>query len=236
MVLKSIPSTDIRILRLLAENKEYAQYDMWRAINKNYRTILRRLPILEKAGLIQVVRLEPSEKGGKEKKIYRITLQGLRFWVLMEPKVAEDKFELIAKAHKDKLLVFKKWSYFKQKGLANFIKQSFFEGITQLTFLEAMLYFAHSKVTGDFPKERVDDEKIAENINIAALKLFIGTPLELVKKSAQDKWGLMLKLYKAIMQDKELREFVEKIIKRKESELKRNLKTLEGWKQLLSQL
>ena len=42
----------------------------------SYRTVLRTLKPLESQGFIKLVRIEPSKKGGKESKIYSLTLKG----------------------------------------------------------------------------------------------------------------------------------------------------------------
>ena len=50
------------ILRVLAVNREYAQYNMPSAIGKDYRTILRHLQQLEKSGAIKLARTEQAKK------------------------------------------------------------------------------------------------------------------------------------------------------------------------------
>ncbi|MCW4003710.1 MAG: helix-turn-helix domain-containing protein [Candidatus Bathyarchaeota archaeon] len=76
MKYRSTEETTNKILKVLAQNKEYAQYDLPDAVGKDYRTVLRHLKKLEKDGLVKVDRLEPAQKGGKEKKIYTLTLLG----------------------------------------------------------------------------------------------------------------------------------------------------------------
>ena len=62
MQYKSSEKTMRDILRVLAVNREYAQYNMPSAIGKDYRTILRHLQQLEKSGAIKLARTEQAKK------------------------------------------------------------------------------------------------------------------------------------------------------------------------------
>ena len=68
MQYKSSEKTMRDILRVLAVNREYAQYNMPSAIGKDYRTILRHLRQLEKSGAIKLARTEQAKKRGKIEK------------------------------------------------------------------------------------------------------------------------------------------------------------------------
>jgi len=76
MKYRSSAETSFKILSLLLLVGECAQYDMPKQIRKDYRTVLRHLRGLEKAQLICLARTEPAKKGGKDKKIYTLTLLG----------------------------------------------------------------------------------------------------------------------------------------------------------------
>jgi hypothetical protein len=65
------------ILTALLDNKEYAQYDMPKTIKKDYRTVLRHLKLLKHYEMIRLIREEPAKKGGKERKIFGLTVKGL---------------------------------------------------------------------------------------------------------------------------------------------------------------
>ncbi|MCJ7760270.1 hypothetical protein MUP59_03920, partial [Candidatus Bathyarchaeota archaeon] len=52
--------TSVMVLATLFENKKYPQYDMDKAIDKDYRTVLRHLQMLEYNDLIQQGKTEPS--------------------------------------------------------------------------------------------------------------------------------------------------------------------------------
>ncbi len=110
--------TIIKLLTTIAEKKEFAQYDMQRAIGKNYRTVLRYVPKLESCRLIQLSRTENSRKRGKDRKIYAITLLGII--ELLKTKVGQTKdfvqlTDRMAQLHPKALpLIFGKWQFFDQ--------------------------------------------------------------------------------------------------------------------------
>jgi len=108
--IKSLLKPHKQILQLLTEQNELAQYDMAKQLGTSYRTILRRTRELERINppLIRFVREEPSEKGGKNRKIYALTLNGL-FYALKNPKLW-DRIDKIAEYHKGKLLIFECWN------------------------------------------------------------------------------------------------------------------------------
>jgi DNA-binding PadR family transcriptional regulator len=113
---RSSEKTITNLLTIIAENKEYAQYDMKKAIGKNYRTILRYLPKLESCNLIQLSRTENSKKKGKDKKIYVITLLGIIELLKTKERRSKDFIEFtdkMAVMHPKVLpLVFGKWQLF----------------------------------------------------------------------------------------------------------------------------
>ena len=77
-----------KIINALIKNPELGQYKMPTETNLSYRTILRTLKPLENQGTIKQIRTEPSTKGGKEKKIYNLTLKGtLTYLKSITPKL-----------------------------------------------------------------------------------------------------------------------------------------------------
>ena len=104
-----------KILSVLAKNREFEQYKLPKATGLSYRTILRKLGPMEKNGVIKLVRKEPSEKGGKEKKIYAITFRGLWYYLIelvAEKPYGKKQIEKIASTFPEMLLTFKKWNLF----------------------------------------------------------------------------------------------------------------------------
>jgi DNA-binding PadR family transcriptional regulator len=134
---KTTIKPEMKILSVLAEHREFEQYKLPKETGFSYRTILRFLKPMEIAGWIRLVRTEASEKGGKEKKIYALTLIGLAIafktasqwkptnrdlnWVI--DKMAEKSGHLLP-------LVLGKWTYFRSAGLGDeFIRA--FRWVTQ---------------------------------------------------------------------------------------------------------
>jgi len=118
MKYRSSQETTSKILVTLLEHKEYAQYDLPKKIGKDYRTVLRHLKEMESRHLIILTRTEPAKKGGKDRKIYRLTLIGL-FIILQELSSEEldKKIDEIAKNFAHELpLVFGKWEHFNKHG------------------------------------------------------------------------------------------------------------------------
>jgi hypothetical protein len=106
------------ILTALLNNKEYAQYDMPKAIKKDYRTVLRHLKLLKQYEMIRLVREEPAKRGGKERKIFGLTVKGLLQALKFEfnhEGITLERVEKIADAYPDSLpLIFGKWKLFRK--------------------------------------------------------------------------------------------------------------------------
>lgn len=96
--------TSLKILKMLAQKRECAQYDMPKLIGKDYHTCLRHLRELENDGLVKLVRVEPAKKGGKDRKIYTLTLYGLlvALFSLLEEK--PEPHEKMVKADVDPII------------------------------------------------------------------------------------------------------------------------------------
>lgn len=125
MKYRSSKETSLRILAVLAENREYAQYDLHKnkKIERDYHTVLRHLRTLEKDGQIRFVRAEPGQKGGKERNIFSITLAGL-ILVLHEREPLWNQIDKIAKQHAEELpLIFGKWGFFQENDIRDTIIQ-----------------------------------------------------------------------------------------------------------------
>jgi len=115
--------THYEILAIIADKGSYPQYDLGKAINKSYRTVLRHLELLETYGLIHLLKTEPAKKGGKERKIYTLTLDGL-IALLKLPHIFDDPdiIDTLANNFPHLLpLVFGKWSFFKKAGVKDII-------------------------------------------------------------------------------------------------------------------
>jgi DNA-binding PadR family transcriptional regulator len=120
---KTTVKPEMEILFVLAEHSEFEQYKLPKETGISYRTILRSLKLMEKADWIRLVRTEASEKGGKERNIFSITLAGL-ILVLHEREPLWGQIDKIAKQHTEKLsLIFGKWGFFQENGIRDTIIQ-----------------------------------------------------------------------------------------------------------------
>lgn len=115
---KTTVTPDLKILAVLAASKEMEQYKLPKNAELSYRTVLRTLKNLEDKNVwqIRLDRTEPSQKGGKEKKVYVITLPGLLRVLKHAPWEDIDYHRRIINSHPDLLLTFDKWPLFVKNG------------------------------------------------------------------------------------------------------------------------
>lgn len=132
-------SPEQKILTLLLEHTEYAQFQMEEKTGLSYKTIIDYLKKLEKTKMIKLSRTEPSTKGGKEKKFWSITSQGLTK-ILTDINI--NQFEKAANKHPDLLLVFKKWHQIKQTGSVNLVWEKLQLSISLGGSLDDALFFS----------------------------------------------------------------------------------------------
>lgn len=206
---KTTIKTILKLLSLLAHHKEYPQYEMPKATNISYRTILRYLKPLEKQGEIRVARTEPSEKGGKDKKIYTITLKGLYHYICIFPESVDEK---LVESHLDMLLAFEKWPLFVKAGL----KEKMLMYIRE-SFLAALSFRIQTLLLG-IPVKLAKEEKMRKNLNTAILY----TPLFGEDQPRET----LIKIYK---QDKELTQFIQECFKRDQEECLRTQRVKALW-------
>ena len=167
---RSTIKTSLEILAVIAENGEYAQYDMPKAVNKDYHTVLRHLQTLEQHELITLARTQPAEKHGKDKKIYTLTLKGLvelltytfQGWKSKDSEVFSLSEEAVENFKGMLPLVLGKWEFFKRKGIQAIISDRFlgyFRSQPPL-FLETAwrLEEAEMQIKKQIPKGEVKDE------------------------------------------------------------------------------
>jgi len=104
--------TSAKILKILALNEDFAQYDLPKEIDRRYRQVIRCLHDLRDKDLIYLKRREQSEKGGKEKNFWAITFHGL----IEVLKYLDDKeINSVAQKHRGQWLIFAEWPYLLRK-------------------------------------------------------------------------------------------------------------------------
>jgi len=209
--------TQQRILALFAENKEYAQYDMNKAVNKDYHTVLRHLRRMEKAALIKLSRTEASTKGGKEKNIWKLTTKGLQA-LLFRNRDNSDALEKLIQLYPDMLLAFKKWPLFVEAGLKE----------KMLVVLREALYatylFAVQAVSIGLQVKFAGDETIRQTLNSSILY----TPLFGVDSPFHEQ-ATIEKLITTYKKDEELRRFINDCFKRDLEQHQRTLEVKKLW-------
>ena len=116
---RRIPSlkNDLEILSTLAEHEELSQYDLSKITRIDYATVLRHLRTLgkERNEYVTFLREEASERGGKDKKIFTITKEGLLYLLIFDD--VYERIDRIADAHPDLWpLVLGKWQHICRTG------------------------------------------------------------------------------------------------------------------------
>lgn len=197
-------TTLLTFLEEAAQNKEIYQSGLESKLEVSYRTVVRSLHELEGFGWLSLIRREPSEKKGKEKNVWAITLKGLFQYIGYNlDKGVNEKLDLIAEVHNDKLLTFKKWAFFQQEGLNVAVKKTFvksFEALAYLELYEGDLYLGKivSQTEKDF--QEMFDSMI---LGCYALRNFKLEELKNNKETVS-----FLKILSACKKDQELHRFV----------------------------
>jgi DNA-binding PadR family transcriptional regulator len=157
--------TDRKIMKVLALEKEFAQYDMPKRISKNYRTVLRHVTDLKKNGLIRLSRTEESKKGGKDRNIYTLTEHGL-LYALAFSDVWQDIDKVASNYHDMIPLIFGEWDFYIEKGLRNGIitrLQAAVQGfLMQLGRERYRIVRADQSKTWKTKREKLESREIAE--------------------------------------------------------------------------
>jgi DNA-binding transcriptional ArsR family regulator len=255
---RSTIQTSFKILETLLVHGEYAQYDMPKAVGKDYRTVLRHIQSLENAKLITLVRLEPAQKKGKERKIYTVTLRGLLSYLTVV-KLSVDKplgfTVLFADKFKHVLpLVFGKWHFFASNnldsvvsaGLSSFLDKPSTRGIveTWLFMLETPappktavdnFFVELERYTGKNMKNQL--ERAEEKFDVAVNKtlenelyryVFITFPINSL--AAEER----VKFFRCLCGDTELRSHVIKELKLLEQQYMESLRNIQNLNHLFT--
>ena len=109
--------TTQKILKMLALQREKAQYDLPEELEIHYSTVFRQLKKLEKKNLVKVVKTEKARKRGKDKKFFGLTLLG---WLTCYGQniLTTEYIPNLVEAFKDEVpLILGKWDYFKNEGV-----------------------------------------------------------------------------------------------------------------------
>ncbi|UCE16211.1 MAG: hypothetical protein JSV12_00920 [Candidatus Bathyarchaeota archaeon] len=217
-------------LKFFALNKEGTVEDVAAFIKKDYTTALRIVRKLRDLGVIKLERLERTRGRGKEKRIYRIMLDWLFHFMLADLENTTSKFEEIVEAHRDATLTFRKWEYFKEKGLGKVMKNRVLNGLRNWGLNKVVAL----NVLGVEQKNArtVSDETVAKAVDFDALGIVFMTksPEHLKQIIKEQDWIELMTLFKAIDEDYELRRFKEEVLFQFERDRQEELKALSRWK------
>jgi len=154
---RSSVETSHDILAIIAQHKEYAQYDLCSAIKKDYRTVLRHVKHLKRRNLIHLRRSEPASKGGKDRNIYGLTFQGL-IAVLKRPQFwlhSENVDDIAGKYTAHLPLVFGKWELYEQHDFKEQIVARMHFVLTDRTLLDPLTATVATQYTPGYITEQV---------------------------------------------------------------------------------
>jgi DNA-binding PadR family transcriptional regulator len=107
------------ILSFLAQNKPTSKWQLARALKKSYGNVHATIQELlqDKHKPIKVDEVRKSNKNPKiEVEYYRLTLEGLAEALALDTQLWKTIDHLV-ETHQDKLLIFKKWEFFRKKNL-----------------------------------------------------------------------------------------------------------------------
>jgi DNA-binding PadR family transcriptional regulator len=205
-----------KLTKLLALKKEYPQYKMDKELDISYRTLLRHLKNFENTGSIKA-RTEPSEKGGKDKKIYSLTFKGLVAVLRRNDPLTTNELERVIYNHPDMLLMFRKYPLFKE------VKKFYLFNLRTpfISWLEIEIRELRRGYEVQWTKERYWEDLIDEGF-FAAVAL---THHPRNNKSWEEARSKFLEISK---NDPEIRIFIRRAIARRERELREIKSTRES--------
>jgi hypothetical protein len=224
--------TRLKALQLYAMQPEVTVEALAKWLNKDYSTALRVNKALLSSGLIKLLRLERTADKGQEKRVYTITFFGLACYLPNALNPAE--ISQIARAHKDKLLTFRKWDKISQAGLADFLIGNIKFALSSLFTYALQIWRFH---TGK-PLPPQDFEQQARAFDIMSLGLywFSEPPKWLQEKMTKKDWELYIRLLKLIKEDYELNAFMQEFLDAETRRAQNTLQNINEWKQVLASL
>jgi len=231
---KNSDTTQIKIIDLLATHQDFPQYQMEKATNLTYKTIIENLKLLEQKKYVKVIRTEPSKKGGKEKKFFSITLEGLIFFLYSSAhSLTEKDFDSIATVHPDLLpLIFGKWSFFAVHNLKHQLIENI-KDFLENDYLPAPQYF-DKPITKEKTKTEIDSYFEKQLASIREKQKILK---DIAKESTQELLYAYVLLpskdleafISAYKHDKDLKEYTDRMLNYRKKYFESCLKTAQHW-------
>lgn len=223
-------------LEFFALNKEGTTRELTAFLHKDYSTASRIIGKLTQIDLIKIERLQKTKVKGKQQQVYRIMLPGLFQYMHTNTENARLKFEKITEAHNDKLLTFKTWPYLKSRGLENLIKDRFFASLQNYLISRTVTFwlFSIQQNKPGFPKMRQDKNTArAADADILGMPFMVRPPDHIKRIIGKKKWVDLMKLFKAIEENYELRTFQTEFLFWLKRDAEERLKALTEWETML---
>jgi predicted transcriptional regulator len=223
--------TRLKALQLYAMQPEVTIENLATWLNKDYSTALRINKTLLNNGLVKLSRLERTADKGQEKRVYTITFLGLACY--LPTALNPSEISQIARAHKDKLLIFRKWDKISQAGLADFLVANIKVALSSLFTYTLQIWRLN---TGSpLPPQNFEQQARAFDIISLGLYWFSEPPKWLQEKMAKE-WELYIRLLKLIKEDYELNVFMQEFLDGETRRAQNTLQNINEWKQVLASL
>lgn len=219
-------------LHYLALHKEGTIEEIARIAGKNYSTILRSTNQLVKNGFV-FIRFERTAPKGKELRYYALTLGGLKAHLSRNLTVSEVRE--VAKAHKDRLLVFKKWDKF----VAAKCEEEIFSRLKEALSLEQRSGLLQCNFDFHALFGRIGQKENAfsylDLFDASVLGLtFMDQPIDYVRENSPQ-WAALQKIWRIVEEDYELRKSRDEFLSYLEREHNEGIKAVAEWRSYVKQ-
>lgn len=216
----------LEILEYIARHGEISKWQLAKELEKPYSVIYKNIKKMVMYHLVEVTKVEPSQKNPKIKvEFYNLTVGGLIDFLNYERPWRY--IEEIIQTHSKKLpLIFGKWKFFKRKKLSEIIIDRLLWGVLSYRTQLPKTFFAYNVVGDhdDFEKRAIKHYGKEEGRRVGSLKRNI------VGSSLTDKvLGLDLKLLpkeflETVIEDADLKRYYDQRFEEWEKHYKKEYK------------
>lgn len=210
-----------KAITFFAENKETTIEELANHLKKDYTTALRLLNELLNLNLVKMSREQTTSVRGKKKKIYIITILGLKVYLTYRE---ERDIKKIVKVHSDRVLIFQKWDSFIQNECEEIILNNIDRTASdsfKIVQLEMILLP---------PYYRCSDEELIYQFNCDALGFMRFLCSQDFLKNSSKEWVNQIKLWKFVEEDIELKKLKERFLMERQIDFEHQIKNINFWK------
>ncbi|MFX0116856.1 MAG: hypothetical protein ACFFB3_20070 [Candidatus Hodarchaeota archaeon] len=214
--------TYLKVLRHFVYNHNSTIQELADSMNVYYTTAMRRLSELH--DYIELKSLRPSKRG-KNQRVYEIKPWGLVYFFLMEFENVIDDLGQIAEKHKYKLLTFKYWKLFQEKGLEEIIKKRFFASISS-----ERVYTINRLFMDEIRPFKGEGSAYGIDYKVLGFD-FMNASIETTRSLMNEEdWMGFLKIWELVSEIDELRRTREEHFFLEEQAAKEKLRNIEHWR------